>query len=250
MTNKMFNASNDYKDQIVSFIDILGFSNTINRIEDDNELHERIHWVLTYINSYKRSSMTQMTVQSNLKVSVFSDSIVFTGDLDDYHDILWSSAHLHTKLLGYGILTRGGISTGSIFHSDEILYGKGLIKAHEIESKAAVYPRIVLDPSFSQSLPKEYLNILLSIDTDGLYYIDPFCLDVAIGDADSQLADGYDPHEIFLDEVGTQIEVGINNSKSIEHKAKWNWLSTRHEIAKKEYLKTRETRWSLLLKKT
>jgi len=246
----MFNASNDYKDQIVSFIDILGFSNTINRIEDDNELHERIHWALTYIYSYKRSSKTQNTVQSNLNVSVFSDSIVFTGNLDDYHAILWSSACLHTNLLGYGILTRGGISTGSIFHSDDILYGKGLIKAHEIESKVAVYPRIVLDPSFSQSLPKEYRNILLSVDTDGLYYIDPFCLDAAIGDADSQLADGYDPHEIFLVELGNKIEVEINNSINIKDKAKWNWLSTRHEIAKKEYLKTHETRWSLLLKKT
>lgn len=244
----MFNAPTDYKEQIVAFIDILGFSSLIDKMEDDNKLHETLHWALTYIHSFKKHAKEDNTAQANLNISVFSDCIVITGDLKEFHSIIWAAGWLQAQLLGYGILTRGGISTGKIFHSDEILYGKGMLKAYAIESKAAVYPRIVLDPSFSNSLPGAYRSIFLSLDTDMLYYIDPFSLPGTIGDVTAQLEDAWDPHEIYLNKLEKRILTGISNSKSVEHLAKWNWLLARHAIAKEEYLKTHETRWTLLLK--
>lgn len=245
----MFELPTDYREQMVVFMDILAFSDLIDRIEKDIDLHKKIHWALTHIESYKKASKADYAVQSNLQISVFSDSIVFSGETDKYFEILWSAAWLHTQLLGFGILTRGGITIGKLFHSDKIIYGDGIIKAHDLESKAAVYPRIVLDPLLLSIIPEELRTLFLSKDTDGLYYIDPFAFNGSLGNVDSQLEDGYDPHEIYFEELAAQIKIELEKAKRIDQKAKWNWLHSKFDVAYKEYLETRKTRESLFFEK-
>jgi len=123
-----------YKEKIVAFIDILGFSSIISAIEEDQGLHNRLHWVLSHVRS------KQKTAHSDLGISVFSDCIVLCCEMEKYHSAIWASGWLQAELLSAGILTGGGISFGKVFHSDEIIYGKGMINAFQIENSAAVYP--------------------------------------------------------------------------------------------------------------
>lgn len=45
----------------------------------------------------------------------------------------------------YGILFRGGITYGKVVHTDKMLFGPAMNKAYSLESKTAVYPRIIID---------------------------------------------------------------------------------------------------------
>nr|NJM00843.1 hypothetical protein [Desulfobacula sp.] len=188
------------------------------------------------------------TAHSNLGVSVFSDCIVVTGQFDNYHGVVWAVGWLQAQLLGAGILTRGGISIGKVFHSDEVLYGIGMLNAYRIESSAAVYPRIVIDPKLAIRLPENYKSIFLSLDADGLFFVDPFAFNETSGSADVLFEDGWDPHEVYLEEVERHIKNGISSAKRVDHQSKWTWLSLRHAIAKAEYKKIGETRLTLLMK--
>lgn len=123
-----------------------------------------------------------------------------------------------------------------------------MLKAYKIENSAAVHPRIVIDPDLAMQIPDTYKSIFLAIESDGLYFIDPFAFTGTIGDVDAQVEDGWDPHAIYLDEVEKHIHDGIRKATRVDHKSKWTWLAARHVIAKKEYVKTRETKLSQLLK--
>lgn len=238
----------NYTEKIVVFIDILGFSSLIDAIEEDRALHERLHWALSHIRSYRTTSKKGDTAHPQLGVSVFSDCIVLSGEMENYHGVIWTIGWLQAQLLGGGILTRGGISSGKVFHSDGILYGKGMINAYHIENSAAVYPRIVIDPSLSEKLPIKYRSTFLAIDTDGLYFVNPFAFNGAVGNVEDLLEDGCDPHAIYLDEVERHIENGISKAKRVDHKSKWTWLKLKHAIAKEEYKKTGKTKLTLLMK--
>ncbi|MBT1443080.1 hypothetical protein KJI95_00870 [Shewanella sp. JM162201] len=240
----------EYEEKLVAFVDILGFSSLIGKIEEDEKLHKVLHWALTHINSYKRTSEMENTAHSDLEVSVFSDCIVVTSDMNNFHALVWAVGWLQAQLLGGGILTRGGISIGKVHHSDGILYGSGMLNAYRIENSAAVYPRIVLDPIFSVRLPEKYKSVFLSLDFDGLYYIDPFTFNGSIGDVTALVEDGWDPHEVYLDEVGRHIENGIASAKRVDHRSKWTWLAVRYSVAREAYLQTGETKLAQALKYT
>ena len=44
-----------------------------------------------------------------------------------------------------GILIRGGVTLGPLIHESRVMFGGGMIKAYKLESKLAIYPRIVID---------------------------------------------------------------------------------------------------------
>ena len=135
-----------YMERIVAFVDILGFGALVSSLSSNPELHGRLHYALTYIKSYRASSHSENSAQSNLEISVFSDSIAISSEPLDAFRVIWSCGWLNAELLQAGILTRGGISIGPTIHKDDVLYGEGMLKAYKLESNAAIYPRIVVDP--------------------------------------------------------------------------------------------------------
>ena len=80
-------------------------------------------------------------------------------------------------LMFFGFLIRGGVTIGELSIDSTVVWGTGLIDAHNIESNLANYPRII----FSNKLLKKYdsceqktLNLyaLLEQDFDGLWFVD------------------------------------------------------------------------------
>jgi hypothetical protein len=52
---------------------------------------------------------------------------------------------IQIKLIGYEILLRGGIVVGKLLHENNIMFGPAFNQAYDLESKSALYPRIVID---------------------------------------------------------------------------------------------------------
>ena len=237
-----------YQDRVVAFIDILGFAALVSSITAQPKLQVQLHSALTYIKSYKTSSLMGDTANSNLEVSVFSDSIVISAEQSNVFRVIWASGWLQAYLLGEGILTRGGISIGKTVHVDDILYGEGMLKAHKIESSAAIYPRIVVDPCLLNRIKDGVKSTFLLEYFDGLWFVDSYGFCCGVGGADELVADGYDPHEIYLENLGRHIEKGIELASQVDHIAKWKWISLRHKSSTEDYLRTRETKMDKMMR--
>src|ERR1700756_3728702 len=78
----------------------------------------------------------------------------FAGD--DTDRVALSLAHINlryrmgmiaARAFALGFLIRGGIALGGLYHSSDIVFGEALIDAYRLESKVAVYPRILISPT-------------------------------------------------------------------------------------------------------
>lgn len=237
-----------YLERIVAFVDILGFGALVSSLSSKPELHGRLYYALTHIKSYRESLRTGNTAQGNLEISVFSDSIAISSEPLDAFRVIWTCGWLHAQLLYSGILTRGGISVGPTIHENDLLYGEGMLKAHKIESNAAVYPRIVIDPELLPRLSMGIKSNLLGQDSDGLWFVDPFKFDAMPSGAEELASDGWDPREVYFEELGRHIALAIKEIKQVDHLAKWNWLAGRYRVASEKYSLNRKLNLDTLLK--
>lgn len=193
----------NYENRIVLFLDILGFKSiiekTIDKNQDNEEGIETLYNNLTGIKEFLTSRLKQKDVFQNrnlsLKVTQFSDSIIISFINDDNSTLLnliRTIQELILKLVNNGILCRGAISYGKLIHDNRLIFGPALNDAYETETKAALYPRIILDKSlieigkqskqpslFQESINNEEIILgYLSQDSDDKYYIDYFPKDI------------------------------------------------------------------------
>ena len=183
-----------YQKAIVTFIDILGFSYLINRADA-----EAINRVLDAVEKSTSPLILDKETKNDdhAEVLSFSDSIVRIRKIEtttnkEYpmgllFEELISLVDAQAELIDFDIIIRGGVSIGDIFISDGRVFGPGLIEAYELESKYALYPRIIIDPRLIQEhktnkLLKakwhsvkdelEILGGLLKQGDDGMWFID------------------------------------------------------------------------------
>lgn len=223
-----------YENRIVAFLDILGFSALVGQLASHPDLRKKVHRALSEIRGYKESSLRNETAQRTLEVSVFSDSIAISGAPDELTTIISSASHLQCQLLGLGILVRGGISIGPTFHAEDLLYGEGMLKAHELESKTAIYPRIVIDPQLIGPSDAGLCAMFLRKDTDQFWFVDPYASGGLPDGSEGLLEDGWDPNAVYLEIVGRIIDqqlVELTEERKLE---KWRWQQRWHAVAVKE----------------
>ena len=180
----------DYENRIVLFLDILGFQKIIDEtevkeitdIDKVNNVYNAIHAMRGFVEQVKLGSSKQVTQ--------FSDSIVLSFRVDDTKNIdklFPSLLQLVIILTTHNWLCRGAISYGKLFHDDETIFGPALNDAYNTESKAALYPRVIIDRSIIEILKKSIekginsykfisttYSPILKIDTDDRLYLDYF----------------------------------------------------------------------------
>ncbi|HUI29355.1 MAG TPA: hypothetical protein VLX91_03985 [Candidatus Acidoferrales bacterium] len=183
-----------YENRIVAFIDILGFKAIVGATldEDGNEVSEKIKTLndtLLLVRHEFDMDEPDTKLTKSRQVTQFSDSVVISflaQEPSEVFYILLDLLHLVINFVGVGVLCRGGIAFGKLIHTDKVLFGPALIKAYETETRAALFPRIILSDyiialgakyHLSHHDPADELDSILDIvtvDTDGMYYIDYF----------------------------------------------------------------------------
>ena len=105
-------------------------------------------------------------------MSTFSDNIVISTAVKDGNIpyFLRAIAIMQLMTSSLGFLLRGGIAIGDIYHDDEVVFGPALVRAYELKSQIAVYPRIVLD---KEVLDQGHIQGF-HVHEDGIYFLDPF----------------------------------------------------------------------------
>lgn len=184
-----------YRKAIVTFVDILGFKEIV-KTRSAAEIHE----ILSELADWSGGDMDHLDNDEDVSLPVgiagavaFSDNVVRVCPIDSdevghgafFHELL-SLVHVQAKLTEHGIFLRGGLTVDDIYMSAGMVFGPGLVRAHELESSLAIYPRIVVDPAaihaFFESPAMrghddleddlEYIDDLVRQGEDGFYFVD------------------------------------------------------------------------------
>jgi len=102
---------------------------------------------------------------SDIKLKVFSDNFFFCSETG-YLQLLFFVSHLQAVLTTVNVFIRGALCYNDLIFTDDFIYGKGMIEAHDIESKIAIFPRLIIDDSFfsgAANIENSNTNINISL---------------------------------------------------------------------------------------
>ena len=157
--------SMEYKEGLVAFIDILGFSQYV--MNESNK--EKVRSLFQFVEKFCYLFNCSPELAQN--VSFFSDSIVLATDNLYQLSISISIAESYLKD-NLELLFRGGITHGKYYYENNVMFGPAVIAAHNLETKAN-YSRVLIDPVLNIA---EEPELLAFTDLDGYSVFNPYCL--------------------------------------------------------------------------
>lgn len=240
----------NYENRVTVFIDILGFkdllSQTVNKKNEDNT--DKIEEIFSAYQTIRdvwdldvpETHYSKSVPRNSKKITTFSDCLVISFKATERSEIFHTLNEIKwmiMRLIYKGILCRGAITYGKLIHTDEVLFGPALAEAYILESKAALYPRVILhkdiidlavkykSKTHNSSQEKEYVESLLEKDSDGMYYIDYFAK------ASEELNDPLYDFPDYMNKIADKIRKGLMGSSSIfksDLKVKYRWMKERY----------------------
>lgn len=163
-----------YYTSAFAFIDVLGTSNAMQNEKDCS--------FLNIINNMYKSviNIEPHCTDPTIKHKIFSDNLVFERSIKSNDDPIQIALQLIEFLaiiqeffLDNNKLIRGGVTIGQSYLSDNLVLGPALLETYELESKKAIYPRILIsDTIISKLNSNNYNSKLIKKDRDNEYFID------------------------------------------------------------------------------
>ena len=166
-----------YREAVVSFIDILGFKDMITN-RTANEVYNI--YQLFHFQSHKKSQ-SDFEERSGLsleyEVYSFSDSVVRIKYVNDNdiaflveNDEILSLGTIQNELFKKGVMIRGGVVRGLIYSepTSNTLYGPALNEAYRLENELAKTPRIILSNQVVQNYMRDMFSPAHWIKQNGL----------------------------------------------------------------------------------
>lgn len=257
-----------YKRCLVTFFDILGFRNIVATRED-----EFIEQVLLKLREHASPDEFQQE-HFEIETIAFSDSIVRSVHIESESNvsfptgIFWHELFALAWLQSYlifddGVFLRGSITADRLHLNDGVVFGPGLVRAYDIESKEANYPRIIVDEQLMATFQaehnllgaahhdlatdQEFIDSYAIIDTDGKRFIDYLNMGHITADGDfSEMLNVLDRH---YERVIFAANTNAGNESVLE---KYRWVGAYHNsvvnrYADEEYLVWNTTKNDYLL---
>ena len=182
----------EYEERVVVYLDVLGWKNLV--ISEKTKLPQEIMGYVTKI-EYKHNQNQKIKKTRRVsdykdknygfdseyfnteEMSIFSDTIVYSHPAKYAKNLLVDISFFITGLINSGLLIRGGITVGNLYHDGNIIIGPALIEAYELENKA-IYPRVICSYELLKNSEnwEEYFKKFIYEDFDGkkiIKYINP-----------------------------------------------------------------------------
>jgi hypothetical protein len=231
-----------YSPYIVTFLDILGFRELL-RTKSADEIDRIIKLTRRHAADEKGEQK-----EIGLQTVAFSDSIIRLRSASESSGLFYELLdllHAQAGLLAYGVLVRGGIALGDVYRDGDRVFGPGFVEAYELESKVAVYPRIVVAPNLLNALAAEefpmgnplemelgYVMDILAVGDDGIYSIDYLRAYHSELDDPLYYPDYLAMHRKVITGIGALQRSGPGAPSSLDLKA--NWLAKYHNTVVRE----------------
>lgn len=172
-----------FENRICVFLDILGFKDHLDQAATDPKYVKRISGAFACVNDHLRERIRGL---KSRRLSQYSDCVTISYRIDEpssAYYLLSELQHLQIALAGRGFLVRGGVTVGPLVHDAGQLFGPAQVRAYELESTKAVYPRILVDdqviemarkspaPHHNADDEERYLRGIVHTDFDKQLYI-------------------------------------------------------------------------------
>ena len=122
-----------------ALIDVLAYRNRLEQDQKNGEL------------AFKEDLQGALSIFDKINGAVFgvqaiSDTIIMTcNSHDNFIEFLGVLKSVFTAFLSKGLFVRGGVAYSRHFESGRLTYSHAIARAHELEEKSAIYPRIIID---------------------------------------------------------------------------------------------------------
>lgn len=156
---KNFRDSLRYEARVVAFLDVLGWSQAIAASEKSHDTVQQLGIAMAGLNSHAEMNIWQRRHggpdgwPGDPMITHFSDSLLISCRADEHAKfwLEWTLSSVIQQMLFNGFVVRGAVCCGSMLHRESLAYGPALIAAYELERKAALWPRVILDPTLGQA---------------------------------------------------------------------------------------------------
>lgn len=164
-----------YIDCYVAFIDILGFkefildkSSTFEKVKSLFDLMKLIYAEQSFV---IQSDVLTTKMMRKVKVNFVSDTVILSIPKFEKNSlevlIFVIDVFISNVLLNHQLLFRGAISEGAFYSCNDIIFGPSIVNAAILESKNAIYPRIIIPSNIVDSY-----NSTASVDSmNGIKYL-------------------------------------------------------------------------------
>ena len=154
---------NDFatENYFVAFIDILGYREKISKLPKEEQeafINSLNGFFIAAKDSIKASMLPDFSgglygkdKRFDIKMKTFSDNI-FIYTKANWIGLLLVVTHIQANCTFLDISLRGALSYGELFANDDFIYGSSLIGAYDLESKVAIFPRIIIGDSFVEAM--------------------------------------------------------------------------------------------------
>lgn len=157
----------------VAYLDILGGVNKI-KADTDNKFLNLLN--MLYVDVFNEAQGI-FNEDKDIVVKIFSDNILLAIQIEKespekekkIRRLLNVVSNIYNEALRYGVLLRGAIAVGDLFINEVFVYGAALLDIYEMESKIAIYPRILVTQEIRELLPQYCLTC-----EDGLSILNNF----------------------------------------------------------------------------
>jgi hypothetical protein len=214
-----------YHPRVVAFADILGFKEMVKRA-DDPLWRDAISRVVAVM----RDTVAPSKMLADQRVTQFSDCVVISANASHKAALIMVTLGMVTladALLRMGVLIRGGMALGNLVHTDDRLFGEGLLLAYT-KDESGTPPRITIDPSIEPLIAAGS-----NMHSEHVFRQDPHDL--------TTMLDTLSPYRMYhpgergdaderLEPVAEMIaEIIVHNCWDLKHpphvRAKWRWLA-------------------------
>jgi hypothetical protein len=234
-------------DQCVIFLDFLGFSHAVTTWEIPQILP--LLDLLTNLAASKSSFSIDGGAQEDgsyairvvPEITTFSDHIV--ASYPDVHlapDLTQAQKEILTSIwmrlflseakriisgialqaMRIGLLVRGGITIGKLYHSSGVVFGEAMVDAYNLESRVAIYPRVAVSSRVYSRIPEADRPEYLRLDRDGIWHLDYLT---------PMIPNAVPSGETFSDDmrkwVSDLLQIIDSNIKTFEERQRWNELA-------------------------
>jgi hypothetical protein len=141
-----------YEQTLVTYLDILGFSDLIDQSDKNPEKIAEIINIL--FSMQNEASMGARYSSHSTKAQSFSDLVIRATHLNESSEVsvqigvecLVLSGIQCKLLINDSTLIRGGVSLEKFYMDQGFVFGPGLVRSHHLAERLAIFPRIVIDP--------------------------------------------------------------------------------------------------------
>jgi hypothetical protein len=134
-----------YEQRYCAFVDILGFGELIDRLNQGQTSFRSLQELLTKVHNPPPTTASTHE-ESDFRAQSISDAVALSAAINTagIGAIIHSINRLAVDLLTRGFFIRGAIVKDDLYHDDKMVFGKALVRAYRLETSVAEYPRVMV----------------------------------------------------------------------------------------------------------